>query len=104
MSAENLRGKTAVVGVAQAGIGNFEGWQPLELMGLAVQGALEDAGIALHEVDGLCATTGSHYFANLSAAEYLGIQPSFTSCDMNGGSSFMSQLLQGVMAIEAGLC
>ncbi|MBB6520742.1 acetyl-CoA acetyltransferase [Pseudoteredinibacter isoporae] len=104
MSAENLRGKTAVVGVAQAGVGNCEGWQPLELMGLAVQGALDDAGIALHEVDGLCATTGSHYFASLSAAEYLGIQPSFTSCDMNGGSSFMSQLLQGVMAIEAGLC
>ncbi|MCV6620556.1 MAG: acetyl-CoA acetyltransferase [Cellvibrionaceae bacterium] len=104
MSAESLRGKAAVVGVAQAGIGNYEGWQPLELMGVAVQRALEDAGIGLHEIDGLCATTGSHYFANLSAAEYLGIQPSFTSCDMNGGSSFMSQLLQGVMAIESGLC
>lgn len=104
MSIENLRAKAAVVGVAQAGIGVNQGWQPLELMGVAVQRALDDAGIPLSEVDGLCATTGSHYFASLSAAEYLGIQPSFTSCDMNGGSSFMSQLMQGVMAIESGLC
>lgn len=104
MPGENLRGKAAVVGIAQAGIGLCEAWQPLELLAVAVQRALDDAGIPLHEVDGLCATTGSHYFASLSAAEYLGIQPSFTSCDMNGGSSFMSQLLQGVMAIEAGVC
>ena len=99
-----LRGKMAVAGIGSAGIGEAPGWQPLELMGAAAVNALSDAGLTLADVDGLCATTGSHYFATMSAAEYLGIKPRFTSCDMNGGSSFMSQVLQAAMAIEMGLC
>lgn len=100
----SLRGSSAVVGVGLAGMGEAPGWQSLELMGQAVSKALDDAGVKLEDVDGLCATTGSHYFATMSAAEYLGIRPSFTSCDMTGGSSFMSQVLQAAMAIDAGLC
>lgn len=100
----SIRGKVAVAGVGTYGIGEMPGWQPLELMSKAVERALDDAGLTLADVDGLCATTGSHYFATMSAAEYLGIQPKFTSCDMTGGSSFMSQMLQAAMAIDAGLC
>ncbi|MEC8427891.1 MAG: acetyl-CoA acetyltransferase, partial [Pseudomonadota bacterium] len=99
-----LRGKVAAAGIGSAGIGEAPGWGPLDLLGAASVNALADAGLSLKDVDGLFATTGSHYFATMSAAEYLGIQPKFTNCDMNGGSSFMSQVLQAAMAIDAGLC
>lgn len=99
-----LRGKAAIAGMGYAGIGEAPGWGPLDLLGAAAHKALSDAGLSLADVDGLCATTGYHYFATMSAAEYLGIRPKYTNCDMSGGSSFMSHVLHAAMAIDAGLC
>lgn len=102
--AHPLRGKTSIAGIGSAGIGEAPGWGPLDLLGAAAHKALDDAGLSMSDVDGLCATTGYHYFATMSAAEYLGIRPKYTNCDMSGGSSFMSHLLHAALAIDAGLC
>ena len=42
-----IRGKTAVVGLAEAGCGVTPGWSAMELMATAVHDALDDAGINL---------------------------------------------------------
>ena len=99
-----LRGKTAIAGAATAGIGEMPGWTPLELMAKAANLALADAGLTMDDVDGLCATTGYNYFSSMSAAEYLGVTPRYSNCDMNGGASFMAQLWAAAMAIDAGEC
>jgi acetyl-CoA acetyltransferase len=98
------RGTTAVVGAAYAGVGTSPGWSSLELLGSAAKRALDDAGLKLSDVDGLCAATFYHFFPTLSAAEYLGIQPKWSNSDTVGGSSFMSHVAQATLAINAGLC
>ena len=39
-----LRGKTAVVGLAESGCGLASGWSAMEIMATAVHDALDDAG------------------------------------------------------------
>lgn len=99
-----LRGATAVVGIGESGIGKCPGWDSMELMGSAVSKALDDSGLALADIDGLCTSSFYHYFPALTAAEYLGIHPKWTCSDSIGGPSFMNHLIQAAAAIEAGLC
>jgi len=99
-----LRGKTACVGVATAGIGMAPGRNAMELMVEAVHGALDDAGIGLQDVDGLFAATAFHSMAAMSLAEHLGIQPTYSDGSNIGGSSFMAHALTAAMALEMGLC
>lgn len=99
-----LRGKCAVVGTGFAGLGSAPGWTSLELLAEATARSLDDAGLALSDIDGICAATFYHFFPTLSVAEYLGIRPKWSDGDTTGGSSFMSQLMKAVTAIEAGLC
>ncbi len=100
----SIRGKTAVAGVGCFGMGKTPGLNPLELMSGAVKVALDDAGLQLKDIDGICAGTFYHFFPSLSVAEYLGIRPKWSSSDMVGGSSFMSHIQQAAMAINSGIC
>ncbi|MGF7162444.1 acetyl-CoA acetyltransferase [Rhodoligotrophos appendicifer] len=100
----SLRGKTAIVGLGYAGLGSSPGWSPIELAAMAAERALADAGLALKDVDGLCASTFYHFFPTLSMAEQLRISPKWSNADMVGGSTFLSHVLQSALAIDAGLC
>jgi acetyl-CoA acetyltransferase len=62
--------------------------------------ALEDAGLAKSDVNGLL-TAG---FSTLATAEYLGIQPGFTDNTSVGGSSFVIHVAHAAAAIRAGYC
>lgn len=99
-----LRGAVAIAGVGYAGLGSSPGWSSLELMARATHAALEDAGLTLDDIDGLCCGTLYHIWPTLSAAEYLGIRPAWSNADSVGGSSFQSYILQAAAAIRAGLC
>mgnify|MGYP005718133779 CR=1 FL=1 len=88
-----IRGKTAVVGLAEAGCGVTPGWSAMELMATAVHDALDDAGINLSQVDGLFAATAFHSMAAMSLSEYLGIRPKFADGSNIGGSSFLAKKL-----------
>jgi acetyl-CoA acetyltransferase len=101
---QSLRGKTAVVGIGESGIGKSPGWDSLELLGSAVSKALDDAGLTLADIDGLCTGSFYHYFPSLSVAEYLGVRPKWSDSDMIGGPSFMNHLIHAAAAIETGLC
>ena len=95
-----LRGKTAVVGLAESGCGLASGWSAMEIMASAVHDALDDAGIKLKEVDGVFAATAFHSMAAMSLSEYLGVKPKFADGSQIGGSSFLSHILTAAMALE----
>ena len=95
-----LRGRAALVGVADAVSPTGE----LDLHGRALEAAmireaLDDAGLTLADVDGVC-----HAQSSVGLAEYLGIHPRFTESTSTGGSSFEVHAEHAAAAIAAGLC
>ena len=101
----SLRGKVAVVGVAESDLGEVgPGLTPLDLIGQATTRALDDAGLDKSDVDGLFSASAYYHLPTLSVGEYLGIRPRYSDATNLGGSSFVSHLLHAASAIEAGLC
>lgn len=104
MSAD-LRGKTAVVGVAESDLGEVGGDRPaIELAGQAVVRALADAGLTTRDVDGLFGTLSGHLMSTLNLGEYLGIRPRYSDNTMIGGSAFVSYLHHAALALASGAC
>ncbi|MFF1258508.1 thiolase [Streptomyces sp. NPDC058321] len=102
---QSLRGRAAVVGVAESDLGEVApGLTHLDLVGQATARALEDAGIAKSQVDGLFTASSYLPMAAMDTAEYLGIRPRHLDGTNIGGSSFVSHLLHAAAAIEQGLC
>lgn len=94
-----LRGRAAVVGVADAASPTGE----LELSGRELEAAmakeaLDDAGLTLADIDGVC-----HHQSSMAFAEYLGINARFTDSTMTGGSVFEVYLEHAASAITAGV-
>lgn len=101
----SLRGKTAIVGVAESDLGEVgPGFTPLDLIGQATLRALDDAGLEKSDVDGLFSASAYHHMPTLSAGEYLGIRPRYSDATSMGGSSFVSHLFHAAAAIDKGLC
>ena len=91
----------AIVGVAESDeMGTVPNKSSLQHHAEAAYNALEDAGIAKSEVNGLL-TAG---FSTLATAEYLGIRPGFTDNTSVGGSSFVIHVAHAAAAIRAGYC
>jgi acetyl-CoA acetyltransferase len=99
-----IRGHAAIAGIGTAGLGEAPGWSATELMAQAAVTAVADAGLALHDIDGLFAATSTHAFPTLTVAEHLGLKPRFFDGTNVGGASFEMHLLQAALALEAGLC
>jgi len=104
MSHKDIRGKSAIVGMAMAGVGAAPGFSAIELLGQAAVAAANDAGLALSDIDGVFAATSSHAFPTMSVVEHLGLKPTFFEATNVGGSSFELHLLQATLALQAGLC
>jgi len=95
-----LRGAAAIVGVADdvSPTGELDRTgRDLEVA--MVLEALEDAGLTLADVDGVC-----HPDSAVAFAEYLGIHPVFTESTMTGGSSYEVHVEHAAAAIAAGVC
>src|SRR5215831_12052316 len=95
-----LRGAAAIVGVSDdvSPTGVLDTWgRALEMK--MVREALDDAGLTLADVDGVC-----HAQSSMAFAEYLGVHPNFTESTMTGGSSFEVHVEHAAAAIAAGLC
>ena len=101
----DLRGKVAVVGVAESDLGQVApGLTHFDLIGQATARALKDAGLKKSDIDGLFCASSYLPFPTLDVAEYLGIRPTYADSTNVGGSSFVSHLLHAAAAIETGLC
>jgi acetyl-CoA acetyltransferase len=104
VSAASLRGRTAVVGVAESELGVVgPDLTEQDLIGQAATRALADAGIGKAGVDGLFCASSTQPAPTLNAAEYLGIRPRYSDGSNIGGASAISHLLYAAAAIEAGL-
>jgi acetyl-CoA acetyltransferase len=64
-----------------------------------IRGALDDAGLTLADVDGVC-----HAHSSMALAEFLRITPRWTDSTMTGGSSYEVYAEHAAAAINAGLC
>jgi len=104
-SEQELRGRTAVVGVAESSLGEVgPGISTLDLIGQATVRALADAGLQKSDVDAVFGHSAFFPLPTLTICEYLGIQPRMTDGTAVGGSSFVAHLRHAQAAIEAGLC
>ena len=105
-SGEGLRGRVAIAGIAETAVGVVPDQSPTELCVAAALGALEDAGIARDEVDGLVTSNAFAepilYHAE-AIAEYLGIQPRHCVTLNAGGGTTCSVLQHAASVITAGL-
>src|SRR5688500_16491752 len=94
-----LRGQAAVVGVTDAVSPTGE----LDSTGRALEArvvkeALEDAGLSLSDIDGVC-----HSGNSMAFAEYFGITARYTDSTMTGGSVFEVFLEHAASAVTNGL-
>ncbi len=99
-TSHTLRGQAAIVGVADLASPTGE----LDLHGRALEvamitAALDDAGLTLSDVDGVC-----HAHSSMAFAEFLRITPRWTDSTMTGGSSYEVYAEHAAAAINAGLC
>src|SRR5213593_5146240 len=99
----SIKGKAAVAGVYEHPLR----WAPhktqYQIMAESARGALEDAGLALKDVDGLF-TSGVGGMGIVSLAEHLNLNPDYLDSNSIGGSSFVSHTGHAAAAIAAGYC
>ena len=94
-----MRGRAAIVGVTDAVSPTGE----LDLTGRALEArmvkeVLDDAGLSLSDIDGVC-----HSGSSMQFAEFLGIAPRFTDSTNTGGSVFEVYLEHAASAIASGV-
>lgn len=101
-----LRGSAAIIGIGESEIGRVPGRDGVGLAVDAARRAVEDAGIALSDVDGVITTPvfvkPYPRQANV-VAEQLGIRPRFEVTWQNSGASGCSMIGGAAAAIHAGL-
>ena len=96
-----LRGKSAIAGVADAAspTGNLD--QRGRILEVAmIREALDDAGLTVDDVDGVC--SADRGMGSLGLAEHLGIHPTWVDSTMTGGSSFEYHVEHAAAAIALG--
>ena len=102
-----LRGRTAIVGVADTEVGIVKHMGATQLCIEAILRALADAGIGKDEVDGLvtCNSMAEPYLYHAeTVAEYLQIFPKYCVSVGAGGGTTFTALHQAASAIENGIC
>ena len=97
-----VRGQTAIVGAATFGIGEAPGYETLDMAARASVAALDQAGIALKDVDGLFLALPDDMLSGLSFAEYLGLHPKITENNRTGGSAFQTYVYWAALALAMG--
>jgi acetyl-CoA acetyltransferase len=96
-----LRGKSAIAGVADAASPTGDLDQRGRILEVAmIREALDDAGLTIDDVDGVCSADPG--MGSLGLAEHLGVQPTWVDSTMTGGSSFEYHVEHAAAAIALG--
>lgn len=103
----SISGKTAIVGVGTTKFGKLPGRSAWSLQAEAVRLAIEDAGLAKDDVDGLF--TEPHFNEPLllhghHLGRMLGLKTNYLSTMSIGGATAIVLIQQAAMAIHSGLC
>ena len=101
----SLSRKTAVAGVFEHPTRFAPDKSLFQIMGESVRGALDDAGLTIKDVNGLCTTgIGMSGMGIVGFCDYLNLTPNFVDSTSIGGSSFVAHTAHAAAAIHAGLC
>lgn len=106
MKDKSLRGKVAIVGVADTEVGVLPGRTPMELGVEAALAAIADAGLEKNDVDGLvtCNAMAQPMMYHAEAtAEYLQIFPRYCIAAGAGGGTTFSIIHHAASAIATGM-
>jgi acetyl-CoA acetyltransferase len=101
-----LRNKTAIVGVGESDIGKVPHMTGLGLNAQAARRALDDAGLAVRDIDGLLTAysfTEPYFMLGTVLCEYLGLKPRYCSAMIAGGATPAIMLGHAAAAIAAGM-
>lgn len=104
MNYKELRGKVAIAGVGQAGLGQANGFSEMEILVQAAHRAVSDAGLTMQDIDGITTASVASTMWVMPVIEHLGIKPTFIDSTMIGGSSFVAHLMPAIHALESGQC
>ena len=97
------RAAATIVGAATYGIGRNPGYSPVDMAAVASLRALEEAGIALNEVDGLFFTDPFDPWGGTMFAQYLGLRPKVLENTRLGGSAFENYVEIAACMLAAGV-
>lgn len=103
-----LSGASAIAGIHESPLRDAPRKHPFALQMDCVLAALDDAGLDLKDVDGLCCASGDWAEGGavesiIEFAEYAGIQPTWFDGTDVGGCSYIVHLGRAATAIAAGL-
>jgi acetyl-CoA acetyltransferase len=105
-AAAALRGAAAISGLGVTPMGKIYGHDAMHFAGEAIRLAVEDAGLAKDDIDGLLinAGVGTHGALSLGLAPYLGFEHLRVLNHMNGAGSTAAQMvLYAAMCIQQGM-
>ena len=99
----SVAGRTpvAIVGVAESDLGSVPDKTVFQMQMEAAKAAIDDAGLAKEDIDGLLTAFphASGHMPSMALAEYLGLQPSYSDSTIVGGSSFETHVGHAMAAI-----
>lgn len=104
----SLSRSSAIAGVFEAPYRSAPRVHPFAIMMECITGAVEDAGLALGDVDGLCVASGDWAEGGgvasiIEFAEYSGIHPRYFDSTDVGGCSYLTHVGRAAMAIACGM-
>lgn len=94
-----------ITGVGLTSFGKHEGRSTLDLMSMAAEQAVADAGLARRDIDGiLCgySTVQPHIMLATVFAEHFGIQPKYAHAVQVGGGTGMAMMMLAHILVGAG--
>ncbi len=100
----SIRGKAYIGGIYEHPTRNAVDKSLPQLHAEVAKGALDDAGVSHHEVDGYFCAGDAPGLGGLSMIDYLGIQPKHIDSTETGGSSYVIHVAHAAEAIAAGKC
>src|SRR5215471_15474385 len=100
------RDMSYITGTGLTSYGKHEGRSSLDLMSMAAQLALDDAGLKRADIDGiLCgySTVSPHIMLATVFAEHFGIQPSYAHAVQVGGATGLAMTMLAHHLVDAGV-
>jgi acetyl-CoA acetyltransferase len=95
-----------ITGVGLTAFGKHEGSSTLDLMSVAAEQAIADAGLKREDIDGLVcgyATTMQHIMLATVFAEHFGIRPSYCHAVQVGGATGMAMTMLAHCIVDGGV-
>ena len=99
-----IRGKACIAGAYEHPTRKAPDKTVAQLHAECAQGALADAGLRLHDVDGYFCAGDAPGLGALSMADYIGLQCRHVDSTDTGGSSYLLHVSHAAQAITAGKC